>query len=204
MVIAGVALIVALIALRKWDVPLFGITASDVDVTNMLSVLVTVLVGWQIWQGIDANNRLKRMESSVADATKRDTQLRHLLEAFQLNETAQAENTLGSRYAQSVSALRSFILSGVPSAYMPIRGILSRLNSILNEVEVDTDRANRAMFATVNRDCDLQFQTILSAINEQIGIYQDILEDIRIINRRRVSLNEPFDGLDPLEVLRNP
>ena len=201
---SGVALLVALIALRRWDEPLFAVKTSDFNVVDILAVLVTVLMGWQIWQGIDANNRLKRMESSVADATKRDTQLRHLLEAFQLNETARAENTLGSRYAQSVSALRSFILSGVPSAYIPITGILSRLNNILNEVEVDADRANRAMFATVNRDCDLHFQTILSAINEQIGIYQDILEDIRRINRRRVSLNEPFDGLDPLEVLRNP
>lgn len=203
MLVAGVALLIALIALRRWDVPLCGITAPEVDVTNTLSILVTILIGWQIWQGIDANNRLRRMESSVREAENRDTQLRHLLEAFQLDRLAQTAGTRGARYTQSVAALRSFVFSGVSSAYLPIMEILARLDDILNTVEQDDNRARRAQFAAINRDCDVHFSTILASINEQIGIYQDILERIRLINRRRIALNHDFIGLDPLAEERN-
>lgn len=203
MAVSGIALLIALIALRRWDIPLYGITATDIDVTNTLSTLVTILIGWQIWQGIDANNRLKRMESSVKESEKRDVQLRHLLEAFQLDRLAQTAGTPGARYTQSVAALRSFVFSGVSSAYLPIMEILARLDGILNTVGSTDDRARRAQFATINRDCDVHFQTILASINEQIGIYQDILGEIRRINRRRRDINEHFVGLDSLEEARN-
>lgn len=203
MALAGLSLLVALIALRRWDIPMCAIKSSDFNVVDILSVLVTVLIGWQIWQGIDANNRLRRMESSVREAENRNTQLRHLLEAFQLDRLAQTAGTPSAQYTQSVAALRSFVFSGVSSAYLPIMEILARLNSILDTIDRETDRTHRAQFASINRDCDVHFSTILASINEQIGIYQDILERIRLINQRRIAINSNFTDLDPLEEARN-
>lgn len=78
MIVSSVALIVALIALRKWDVPLFGITATDVDITNMLSVLVTILIGWQIWATMVSREDIKEMKQTADKLNTIEEQIRSL------------------------------------------------------------------------------------------------------------------------------
>lgn len=161
---------------------------ENTDSTTVLSILVTFLVAWQIWQTIDAKHTIVKMESSVKDAEKRDNQLQHLLEAFQIDDEAQRQTTLGSRYAQSVNALRSFILAGVPTSYRPINDIIVRLDGILNEIENTTDKLVKERFSRVNRECNNYYRDISKAIREQIELYADINDRLLRINDRRRKL----------------
>ena len=155
---------------------------------SALAIIVTLLVAWQIWQTIDVKNTLTRMEASVKDAENRDNQLQHLLEAFQIDEIAKAQTTLGAQYAQSVNALRSFILAGVPASYIPITNIVSRLNGILGEVEQSKDALVKERFTRVGRECDNYYRDISRTIRERIEFYREVSNNLTAINDRRRKL----------------
>lgn len=111
MIMSSVALLVALIALRKWDIPLFGITSSDMDVINMLSILVTILIGWQIWQTIDAKNTVRIAE----EASKKIQEFEKELERNKNIHRPFLAYTEGMRYfdAQNYSSAVNYFLSMV-------------------------------------------------------------------------------------------
>ena len=105
MFISGVALLIALIALRKWDGCLTNIT-SDITVTDILSILVTVLIAGQLWQSYVTKEDLKRVDQAVTDVRQlKDelTQARELPHGIMWSLRAvrsQAEDTIqGNRLA---------------------------------------------------------------------------------------------------------
>lgn len=181
----------------------FGTDGSAGLFITALGVLVTFVVAWQIWQTIDANGRIKKMEASVAESENRDKQLGHLLEAFQIDEIAKLENSPAPKYAQSVNALRSFILAGISSSYIPVKNIIDRLSAILDDIDKDSNRFNRIIFANVNRECDNCFKDILASINKQIEIYGEISDSIKALNKRRININEPYKDISINDALNS-
>lgn len=67
MFVAGVALFIALIAHRKWDAPLCGISTTDFNVVDILSILVTVLIAGQLWQSFVTKEDLKKIDEARED-----------------------------------------------------------------------------------------------------------------------------------------
>lgn len=68
MAVAGTALLIALIALRKWDgVP---ISSADICTTDILSILVTILIAGQLWQSMITREDLKRVNNAVNEVKR--------------------------------------------------------------------------------------------------------------------------------------
>lgn len=61
MFVSGVALLVALTALLKWDNPLGGFSGESY-VIAALSALITFVVAWQIWQTMISRDEIKKAE----------------------------------------------------------------------------------------------------------------------------------------------
>lgn len=74
MVVAAIALLLSIISLLKWDNPLSGLGGEDYTIVA-LSVLVTFVVAWQIWQTIisreEVRNIDRRFENVRSEFNKR-------------------------------------------------------------------------------------------------------------------------------------
>lgn len=154
MVVAGVALLVALIALRKWDMPLFGITASDVDVTNMLSVLVTVLVGWQIWATIASREEIKDAREAAKKA----------------KEVADEVNILNSEFKESLNLFAAYQSSSDGLSFLLINRHFKAFHlfatAIIDSLKFINDKGRCAMGALVNLENCMDFDENDASMDE--------------------------------------
>ncbi len=121
MALAGVALLVALVALRRWDIPLCALCKDDFNVADVLSILVTVLIGWQVFNAIENSKTLKRMdrlqarfERSNKLLERQDKRAMDLLEAFAQDRKGDNETELSAKYMCYLNAIHCFIKANVP------------------------------------------------------------------------------------------
>lgn len=201
MVIAGVALIVALIALRRWDIPLCALNASDFNVADLLTLLITVLIGWQIWQTIDAKNTLEKFENRTKEYDAKIDRLRQelesktkllsaqgermsfLIDAHSRQHTAQNENMLAASYRMYAEAVELFIRSWMPSMYDPLQSSLQAMTNILNGIEDNKEQWK--MFVDDEATYDDLHERIINAISQHQEVLDGITNQIRLLNRNR-------------------
>lgn len=201
MAIAGVALLVALIALRRWDVPLWGLSASDFDVAGLLTLLITILIGWQIWQTIDAKNTLEKFENRTKEYDVKIDGLRQELESKTMllsaqgermsflidghsrQHSAQNENILAASYRMYAEAVEMFIRSWMPPMYDPLQASLLEMTNILDRIENNPKQWK--MFVDDENIYDSIHDNIVNAINQHQMALEGIIDQVRVLNRNR-------------------
>lgn len=201
MAIAGVALLVALIALRRWDEPLWGLNASDFDVADLLTLLITVLIGWQIWQTIDAKNTVEKFENRTKEYDAKIDHLRQgleskttllsaqgermsfLIDGHSRQHSAQNENILAASYRMYAEAVELFIRSWMPPMYDPLQASLLEMTNILQRIESDPEQWK--MFVDDENIYDNIHDNIVNAINQHQMALDGIINQVRALNRNR-------------------
>lgn len=159
MTIAGAAFLFALIALRKWDTPLFGLSASDATVTDTLSLLVTILIGWQIWQTITSRDEIKKamkaakeVEKLKKEFNKRIEEVHWLAVGFYNEHQSEKPMTPSNNFWHYARTAGAFIAAHVPSDFRPLDDALTRMEKILESLRRDdSDNKEDALYKAHER-----------------------------------------------------
>lgn len=168
MFVAGVALLIALIALRRWDVPLCALSESDFSVADVLAILVTVLIAGQLWQSMVTKEDLKKVDNAVKEVERLKTEIAQTRELPQgiywtlLGRREQAAGEVqGNRFAIQFYArsLRHFVAAQadynhfIHDALVGIRACMTnignndihRYSELSNEILANIDAAEESI-----------------------------------------------------------
>ena len=144
MSVAGFALLIALIALRKWDTPLFGLSASDVTVTDTLSLLVTILIGWQIWQTIASREEIKKATAAAEEVeilkkefNRRIDEMRWLAVGFYNEHQSEKPMSSSNRFWHIATTAGAYISAHVPRDFRPLDDALAEMERILESLKIN-------------------------------------------------------------------
>lgn len=183
MAVSGIALLIALIALRRWDIPLWAISKSDFNVVDVLSILVTVLIGWQVFNAIENHKTLRRMDrlQSRFERSNRlleiqDQRAMDLLGAFAQDRRGDNETELSAKYLCYLNAIHLFIRANVPGANINLTDTESKLEQTLIAIENSKNNFFRGVFISNIPTYENTFREIMTLIHQR----QEDLEALHI------------------------
>lgn len=190
MAIAGVALLVALIALRRWDIPLCALNTSDFNVADIFSILVTVLIGWQVFNAIENHKTLRRMDrlQSQFERSNRlleiqDQRAMDLLEAFAQDRKGDNENELSAKYMCYLNAIHRFVKANVPGANLNLIDTEHKLEQTLSAIENSKNNFSRGVFISHIPTYEDTFREIMTFIHQR-------QEDLTALHIRMTRLRD--------------
>lgn len=174
----------------------FGTDESAGSFMTAMGIMVTALVGWQVFNAIENYKTLRRMdrllsrfEHSNRLLEVQDQRGRNLIEAFAEARKGDAESILSAKYMCYLNSIHLFILANVPAAYQYLTQVELNLSNTLNLLEHSTDPASQRMFIDSTNGYENMYRQImtlihqrqedLEALHERITHYRD--------ERRRVS-----------------
>lgn len=183
MAVSGIALLIALIALRRWDIPLWAISKSDFNVVDVLSILVTVLIGWQVFNAIENHKTLRRMDrlQSRFERSNRlleiqDQRAMDLLGAFAQDRRGDNETELSAKYLCYLNAIHLFIRANIPGANINLTDTESKLEQTLIAIENSKNNFFRGVFISNIPTYENTFREIMTLIHQR----QEDLEALHI------------------------
>lgn len=214
MFVSGVALLIALIALRRWDTPLWGLSLSDLNTADALSILVTFLVAWQIWATIDAKNTLGKFEKRTKEYDTRINKLQtdldsktillaaqgermsFLIDAHsRLNSAKEEKDVLAASYRMYAEAAELFIKSWMPPMYDPLQKSLLDMTALLEVIE--NEKKQWSLFLDDEATYDVLHENILSAIRQHQNALDGITQQVRNIHKRRLNIMAKIKAIVP-------
>lgn len=170
MFVSGVALLIALIALLKWDKPTEWLSGESYVITA-LSALITFVVAWQIWQTIASRHEIERAMKAGEQLEKLRTQLKKAQEISAghvlRTEAARLFSQDGQRYVvfQTLCECLRLYIAGQADMSKHIIQVLSQVHAI-----IDNNRDLRDNDWVITREIEIN-----SAIDE-IGAELTTLE----------------------------
>lgn len=190
MAIAGVALLVALIALRRWDIPLCALKTSDFNIADIFSILVTVLIGWQVFNAIENHKTLRRMDrlQSRFERSNRllelqDQRAMDLLEAFAQDRKGDNEDELSAKYMCYLNAIHLFVKANVPGANLNLSDAEYKLEQTLSAIENSKNSFSRRVFISHIPTYEDTFREIMTFIHQR-------QEDLTALHTRMTRLRD--------------
>lgn len=194
-VLIGVACVNLYIPFIKFDGDNAGTFISA------LGVLVTALVGWQIYNAIEMrtvirehdrlSHQLTQSSNLLADQDRRNIEL---TEAFHCVHVADLHNIDSithqtARYIALMRASLHFIRANVPSDYATFASVRNDLTRILERIgQIDTSA--RSQFNNFRETYDNIYNEIITALNRRISEFSELRQFINETHARRVMLHE--------------
>lgn len=136
--------------------------------------MVTVLVGWQVFNAIENVKTLKRMDRMQSIFTHQrqlletqDQRGRDLIEAFAEARKGDAESLLSAKYMCYLNSIYLFISANVPAAYQYLIQVELELSNTLNLLEHSTDRALQRKFIEHINEYDNIYRRIMTLIHKR-------------------------------------
>lgn len=189
-VIAGVALLIALVALRRWDIPLCALNSSDFNVADVLSILVTILIAGQLWQSFVTREDLKKINRAVeaVERLKQEVErTRELPEGImwslravrsQSDGTANGNRLAIQFYAES---LKHLVLAQADYNNLIRNSLIGMRTCITNLRNMGADTFT-GMEKTISENLDVA-ETSISMMNENLSNAFNIMAEIRNIHQ---------------------
>lgn len=198
MFVSGVALLVALIALLKWDNPLGGFS-GDSYVITALSTLITFVVAWQIWTTIATKEEIKKA-TEAADKLKevekklqkqhdffetRNLEVRYLIDAHAKLLEAEKTNNLSNKYEAYAEAINLLLKSNVDLSYEQFDKAQFGLMSVLNQFSVITDPIDADYFMSRDKEYEWHYQQIMSQLKKRSDNIEEFVRVLTLIHDNR-------------------
>lgn len=197
MALAGVALLVALIALRRWDIPMCAIKSSDFNVVDILSVLVTVLIGWQVYNAIENSKMIRRMDRLKSELdrrsniwTQRNLEIEYLVDAHSHYQAALNSEFHSDSYRQFANALNLFLQSKVSLDYRPLQLTLQGLVDSLVRIESESREDDIENFIDSMVDYDDLYDAIIASIHQREQDIERLHRELLHIRSERLALRD--------------
>lgn len=160
---------------------------------GILSLLVTALLGWQVFNAIENVKTLKqldrlkgKLETQQQEMETRTIMLTNRIEAMDmLGFLRNADNTLNDRYFNGVRAVDLFLDSGIPDNYIYLNETLTELGNLLTIIEQRSPNLEAGVLADTEDALERMLRSITRKIDETSEYLSRVQERITILSRRR-------------------
>lgn len=150
---------------------------------SALGVIVTLLVGWQVYNAIESSKIMRRMdtlhsrlsEQSILLETQ-DQRSRNLIEAFAEERKGNAESVLTAKYMCYLNSIHLFLMANVPPAYQYLSQVELDLSATLQAIEHTNDKTTLQMFIDQQNVFAEIYNGIMVTIHQRQNEWQDLHE----------------------------
>lgn len=175
----------------------FDADSSAGIIVATLGVMVTVLIGWQVFNAIEIRSAINQMNDLNAEVTEkisklknRDDELKNLVEAYYLASLfRERSHGLGSQYSRCGQAIRHFLLADVSCDYESLADLVEQLSSILDEVD-KRDHIGKEFFSDNHRIYEVLSKEIIDILDNKPKEYESIKAKIIQSRDRRRKITE--------------
>lgn len=175
-----------------------NVTLRNTTSDNILSILVTFLVAWQIWQTIsikDDVSKIQQLEAKlneqIAVSDLRNQELFDIAEAHRLERIADNSKINSVRYGNYLRAMMLFLKSNVALSYPPLSSKISMLNAIITTVN-NAKGEEKVSFANQMNGFDETYSELLDVIAAREDNLIDLKKRVIRLRDRRKRLFDSF------------
>lgn len=165
---------------------------------SALGVIVTALVGWQVYNAIEMGSAVKQVNDlkgklyiQSQELAAQDKRNLCLIEAFQFRcevYDIEKRKRLVNRYHVALKAIRQFLRAGTPSYYIPLWGLVSDLPIFLEDIRHARPRL-RKIFNDRATDLEELYDDIISEIDKRIDEMGEIKKVIKEAHKTRIKIH---------------
>lgn len=198
-ILAFMAIVIAITALansnpRVLNINEWGKVELGYDylgiIIAILSIMVTALIGWQVFNAIENYRTLRRMDrlQSQFERSNRlleiqDQKAMDLLEAFAQDRKGDNENELSAKYMCYLNAIHSFVKANVPGANLNLIDTEHKLEQTLSAIENSKNSFSRGVFMSHIPTYEDTFREIMTFIHQR-------QEDLTALHTRMTRLRD--------------
>lgn len=164
---------------------------------NILSIIITFLVAWQIWQTITSKQTIEKLQEEnsntkvLAQLGVNDTALlcTAMIAAHEGLEAWLQRKDAPTAYAKYVSALNNYILihSGIFKKDEAIKECEKRLNEFLKETKNITNKAERKKFKKYAENIEKAYD-LITEMAKKVEMPNGFIDRLTKLNKERKEL----------------
>lgn len=164
-------------------------------IVGILTLLVTALIGWQVFNAIENVKTLRKMEDLEAKLKEQiklsemNTQaMFDFAEAHRLEQEARRSTDRAYQYGCHARALLLYLKSDIDISYPPLQGKIPVLAMIINQIERSQNEDDKILFARQMTDFDSINEEILDEIGKRDKTLRKLRRDIINLKTKRHDL----------------
>lgn len=166
-------------------------------IISALGVLVTALIGWQVFNAIEHSKMTRRMDRLKSELdrksdlwTQRNLAIQHLVDAHGHFQSALNSEYHSDTYLEFANALILFLRSNVPIDYRPLQQTLQGLTDSLIRIENESAEDDIQNFLDSMDDFNDLYQDIIAAIHMRKQDIERLHEELLEIRSNRLALRD--------------
>lgn len=166
---------------------------------SSLEVMVTALIGWQVFNAIENVKTLRKMEDLEEDLqtkslliTTLNSQVLDIIEAHNERNLAQGVNYWENKYIHAVKSLKLFLRGNVDCDYEPLCRLLLDMSSIIERVDKEASNDEKIVFARSFKQFDEEHENIIEIIHNREDDLKRLRRQIVRLRDRRKKLFDDY------------
>lgn len=180
------------------------VRAQESTVSTVLSILVTFLVAWQIWQTMMSRHeverttavlhRIQELETELNERstifTQRNMELTHLIDAHAHLQSARDASQISEAYSHFANALIRFASSNVSFEYVPLQQSIQGLHDSLIALESEGDNDDIDWFIESMDEYNNLYDELVASIHRREQDIARLHREIIGIREERLALRD--------------
>lgn len=170
----------------------------------ILTILITVLIGWQVFNAIEMRNTLNEMRNLSEDLNRRiailqsqDDECRLLTEAYFLMRLSEHESSMPhAQYGRLGQSLLFFLKAKVKEDYHSLFTVCARMESVLKEIDKGND-TEKEFLADKYFPHEALSKAIFKELSDNGDRYSLIASKVKNLKIQRLSIIKTIKNADP-------
>lgn len=169
---------------------------------NILSILITFLVAWQIWQTINSKQTIEKLQEECQQ-TRFQTQLdvndsalmcAAMIASHEGVEAWNDKKDAVTAYIKFAQALMNYshIHKGIINKEQSIEDCKTKLRQFLDELKKEQREIEKQKFKQYDKDIDIIYESIIK-LAEQVKLPVSLISHIKTLNKERKDLLKQWE-----------
>ena len=179
-------------------------------IVAVLSILVTVLLGWQIYNAVEMQNVIKKYDDLKSGFIKSNEQLQlqdqrniTLIDAFAKYNVAEKEsNSITTKYRAFLEAYLLFLKANIPIGSEYINNCRGGFHGALADLENEAHPLDKQLLINNKSSYEDMYDKIRDTIKERQENLKALLKELDDLRDRRRDLTRKFEK--ELQQIQNP
>ncbi len=176
----------------------FGSDSSAGALMTALGIMVTALIGWQVFNAIENVKTLKKMEGLESELRSKselivtlNDQLLDIIEAHHERTVAQGINYWEYKYEHAIKAIKLFVRGNIRIDYEPFQQLLLDMSSIISHVD-NASQDDKIVFARSFPKYDIEHEEIMELIHQRQNHLKALSKTVMRLRDRRKKLFDDY------------
>lgn len=170
-------------------------------VVGVFTILVTILVGWQLYSVIGMHEAVRKFDSLQKDFDNSNRLLKlqdqrniTLINAFAKYYVAEKEKvSIATRYRAFVESLLLFIQSNIPIGNEHVSIARCKIFEALELLEENANTFDKQHLVDINSTMEETYDMLVGAINDRQEELSQFLKEVKSLRDRRRDLVKRFE-----------